>query len=176
MKAADRPEAAGHGDVNDLEAGGGEQALRVGHPLLFPNILAVNSKYGPMFQIRVPMNDHETRHYWYQVKPLDPDAPTDEVPIWDNPYQDAAGKLIVRFDDTATGLATLELQTTTFDGGTPKRSITSADPIFLFFMVSSMQTPSPTSCNRSLSALTISTSCPAARRRETSACLRANPA
>jgi hypothetical protein len=34
VKAADRPEAAVHGDINDLEAGGGEQALRVGHPLL----------------------------------------------------------------------------------------------------------------------------------------------
>jgi 5,5'-dehydrodivanillate O-demethylase len=68
---------------------------RVGHPLLFPNILAVNSKYGPMFQIRVPLNDHETRHYWYQVKPLpEGQEPPIEIPIWDNPFQAADGKLV----------------------------------------------------------------------------------
>ena len=69
---------------------------QIGHPVIFPNILAVNSKYGPMFQIRVPLNDHETRHYWYQVKPLQPgEQAPDEIPIWDNPYQDADGRLIV---------------------------------------------------------------------------------
>ena len=64
--------------------------------MIFPNILAVNSKYGPMFQVRVPINDHETRHCWYQVKPLQPgQSVPDEIPIWDNPYQDEHGKLIV---------------------------------------------------------------------------------
>ena len=35
---------------------------------------------------------------------------------------------------------------TTLDGGTPKRSITSASPIILFFIVSYIRTPGWTSC------------------------------
>ena len=50
---------------------------------------------------------------------------------------------------------------TTLDGGTPKRSITSASPIALFFIVSYMRMPGWTSCIRSLSEETMVTSAPA---------------
>ena len=50
---------------------------------------------------------------------------------------------------------------TTLDGGTPKRSITSASPSILFFIVSYMRTPGRTSCIRSLSEETMVTSAPA---------------
>ena len=49
----------------------------------------------------------------------------------------------------------------TFDGGTPKRSNTSASPIALFFMVSYMMMPGRTICIRSLSEETMVTSAPA---------------
>src|SRR5437867_3924378 len=35
----------------------------VGHPILFPNILAVGSATTPSFQIRIPVDDTHTRHY-----------------------------------------------------------------------------------------------------------------
>ncbi len=50
---------------------------------------------------------------------------------------------------------------TTFEGGTPKRSITSASPITLFFIVSYMITPGWMICIRSLSDDTMVTSAPA---------------
>ena len=52
---------------------------------------------------------------------------------------------------------------TTFSGGTPNFSITSGGPMRTFFMVSSIETRSPTSCIRSLSEETITTSPPASR-------------
>ena len=53
---------------------------------------------------------------------------------------------------------------TTFSGGTPKRSMTSAVPMRLFFMVSNISTlPSRTSCIKSLSDDTIVTLAPASR-------------
>jgi hypothetical protein len=52
----------------------------------------------------------------------------------------------------------------TFSGGTPNRSITSAPPMRLFFMVSSSSTvPSNTSCIRSLSDDTMVTRAPTSR-------------
>jgi hypothetical protein len=41
---------------------------RIGHPILFPNILQV----GWTFQIRVPMDDTHTWHLMYQVYPVPP--------------------------------------------------------------------------------------------------------
>ena len=41
----------------------------VGHPILFPNILAVGDASRPEFQIRVPMDDAHTLHYWYIATP-----------------------------------------------------------------------------------------------------------
>ena len=37
----------------------------VGHPLVFPNVLLSGSTRRPTFQIRVPIDDHNTLHVWY---------------------------------------------------------------------------------------------------------------
>ncbi len=50
---------------------------------------------------------------------------------------------------------------TTFSGGTPKRSRTSSGPMVRFFIVSSMTMPGLMSCIRSLSDDTMVTSPPA---------------
>jgi len=69
-----------------------------GHPILFPNILAVGDESCPEFQIRVPMDDTTTRYYWYNTHPLAPGAEvqkTSDIPIWENPYQHENGRLVV---------------------------------------------------------------------------------
>ncbi len=55
----------------------------VGHPVVFPNILAVGSGGGLWqqytFQLRVPVDDTSTRHYWYHA--YVPPAGSYEPPI-----------------------------------------------------------------------------------------------
>ncbi|MEX0923659.1 MAG: aromatic ring-hydroxylating dioxygenase subunit alpha [Rhodovibrionaceae bacterium] len=83
---------------------------QVGHPVVFPNILSVGSGGGKglwrsyAFQIRVPMDDTHTMHYWYNAY-LPPDG-TDvperlltEVPLYDVPYTDETGEYIVDMID-----------------------------------------------------------------------------
>jgi len=74
-----------------------DEDWRVGHPLLFPNTLSVGSKFNDFInytlQIRVPMDDTHTMHYWYHSYKVPekagiPDhllngAPVYDVPIWD---------------------------------------------------------------------------------------------
>jgi 5,5'-dehydrodivanillate O-demethylase len=54
---------------------------KVGHPVFFPNVLAVGSKRDGSrtysFQIRVPVDDTTTMHYWYNAYTLHPDV---EIP------------------------------------------------------------------------------------------------
>jgi 5,5'-dehydrodivanillate O-demethylase len=38
---------------------------RVGHPVVFPNLLKVGGRAFSSFQIRVPMDDTHTLHFWY---------------------------------------------------------------------------------------------------------------
>jgi 5,5'-dehydrodivanillate O-demethylase len=40
-----------------------------GHPIIFPNILAVGSASSPSFQVRVPMDDTHTMHYRVLTSP-----------------------------------------------------------------------------------------------------------
>src|SRR5262249_22049778 len=48
------------------------------------------------FQIRVPMDDANTLHYWYFTKLRQPGQPPQEqVPIYDCPYKYEDGRLIV---------------------------------------------------------------------------------
>jgi len=70
---------------------------RIGHPILFPNILAVGDEGGtPEFQIRVPVNDTETLHFWYVTEHRKPGAPPQaSIPIFDYPYQEEDGRIIV---------------------------------------------------------------------------------
>jgi 5,5'-dehydrodivanillate O-demethylase len=68
----------------------------VGHPILFPNILAVGETRSPGFQIRTPVDDTHTLHYWYNAVLRDPGAPEQsEIPVWENPYQHENGRLTV---------------------------------------------------------------------------------
>src|SRR5436190_628940 len=53
-----------------LGASEDDPSWRIGHPILFPNILRV----GWTFQFRVPMDDTHTYHVMYQVLPAPPGA------------------------------------------------------------------------------------------------------
>jgi 5,5'-dehydrodivanillate O-demethylase len=76
----------------------------VGHPIVFPNTLAVGSGGGKWksysFQIRVPVDDVTTDHYWYDafVPPAGADVPTSLLagcPSYDAPqlHDDGTYKL-----------------------------------------------------------------------------------
>jgi 5,5'-dehydrodivanillate O-demethylase len=68
----------------------------VGHPVIFPAILAVGDSTRPSFQIRVPRDDTSTLHFWYRAIPRQPDAPVQtSVPIYDYPHAHPNGKIVV---------------------------------------------------------------------------------
>jgi 5,5'-dehydrodivanillate O-demethylase len=87
---------AGHSEDSD--------DWRIGHPIVFPNMLAVGngdeaSRYFS-FQIRVPVDDAQTLHLWYNayLPPQGVDVPqrlTDTVHVYDVPFQDEHGEFIV---------------------------------------------------------------------------------
>jgi 5,5'-dehydrodivanillate O-demethylase oxygenase subunit len=77
---------------------------RIGHPVIFPNILAVGSADAALrrhaFQIRVPIDDTHTMHYWYDVyvPPVGTAVPQrllDAVFVYDVPFKDAQGEWLV---------------------------------------------------------------------------------
>jgi 5,5'-dehydrodivanillate O-demethylase len=61
-----------------------------GHPVVFPNYLKSGSTTTPVFQIRVPMDDHRTAYWWYRCYTKDSgidvraQAP-DDVPFFTTP-------------------------------------------------------------------------------------------
>jgi 5,5'-dehydrodivanillate O-demethylase len=70
----------------------------LGHPILFPNILAVGDDRLPEFQIRVPMDDEYTLHFWYWTRPRQPGAPPQsphDIKVAENPYRHENGRLVV---------------------------------------------------------------------------------
>jgi 5,5'-dehydrodivanillate O-demethylase len=71
---------------------------QIGHPILFPNILAVGDHRVPEFQIRVPMDDTHTLHFWYWTRPraegAGPQSPHD-IRVAENPYKHDNGRLVV---------------------------------------------------------------------------------
>jgi 5,5'-dehydrodivanillate O-demethylase len=87
---------AGHSEDSD--------DWRVGHPMVFPNMLAVGngdetSRYYS-FQIRVPVDDEHTMHLWYNayLPPRDAIVPahlTGRVHVYDVPFKDENGEFIV---------------------------------------------------------------------------------
>jgi 5,5'-dehydrodivanillate O-demethylase oxygenase subunit len=87
---------AGHSEDSD--------DWRIGHPIVFPNILAVGngdeaSRYFS-FQMRVPVDDTHTLHLWYNayVPPKGADVPAhllETVHVYDVPYLDEHGEFIV---------------------------------------------------------------------------------
>jgi 5,5'-dehydrodivanillate O-demethylase len=76
----------------------------VGHPVLFPNILAVSSGESAwtyyMFQIRVPIDDETTEHYWYvgYSFPEGTEVPAhllERVPAFDAPQRGEDGEYLL---------------------------------------------------------------------------------
>ena len=79
---------------------------RIGHPIVFPNMLAVGngdekSRYFS-FQIRVPVDDENTLHLWYNayVPPPGAKVPShlhllDRVHVYEVPFKDESGEFIV---------------------------------------------------------------------------------
>jgi 5,5'-dehydrodivanillate O-demethylase len=74
---------------------------RIGHPVLFPNILAVGSGGGKLwkmqtYQMRVPIDDENTMHYWYTSYdvPAGHDVPSklrERIPYFQVRYLDDNG-------------------------------------------------------------------------------------
>jgi 5,5'-dehydrodivanillate O-demethylase len=83
------------GETEDAEG------WRVGHPILWPNILALGGTNGPRFEIRVPTDDTHTRVYHYFTRPVPPGTPPQaEIPFFEVPYKQANGVLVL---DTVLG-------------------------------------------------------------------------
>lgn len=81
---------------------------KVGHPLVFPNMLAVGNGDAHsrtfMFQIRVPVDDEHTMHYWYYayLPPAGIPVPShllERAHVHEVPYRDENGDFIVDFVD-----------------------------------------------------------------------------
>ena len=79
---------------------------RDGHPIVFPNLLTVGNAGGAwrnyQFQIRVPIDDATTEHYWYNayVPPAGVDVPQqllDNVTIYDAPIRDERGEYMLGY-------------------------------------------------------------------------------
>src|SRR6266567_5201701 len=76
---------------------------RVGHPILFPNILSVGEGGRAQFQIRTPIDDTHTYHVWYRTKPRGEKTPLQDpatIPVLDYAYKHEDGRLVV---DTVSG-------------------------------------------------------------------------
>jgi 5,5'-dehydrodivanillate O-demethylase len=76
----------------------------VGHPVIFPYTLAVGQSGGAWkvhaFQIRVPMDDTNTLHLWYNayIPPEDAEVPRrllEDVPLYEVPYRDERGEFLL---------------------------------------------------------------------------------
>ncbi len=70
---------------------------RTGHPVLFPNTLYIGDQIKEGLQIRVPVDDIHTRHYWYSIFKPAPGAAApkqDVTPHRHVPIYDEDGKFI----------------------------------------------------------------------------------
>jgi len=69
---------------------------RVGHPVVFPNILRVGNGHGVhAFQIRVPVDDTHIWHVWYTAyRPGVPVPPQEAIPFYEVPLYDEEGRII----------------------------------------------------------------------------------
>jgi 5,5'-dehydrodivanillate O-demethylase len=76
---------------------------KIGHPLVFPVSLRVGADPQHRFQIRVPVDDTHTQHWWYSCWrwPGGPAFPAQqEIPVYDVPWRDERGDFLV---DTVDG-------------------------------------------------------------------------
>ncbi len=84
---------------------GGSEAdddWRIGHPLIFPCMLRVGARGQHRFQIRVPVDDTTTMHYWYSCyrpRPGVTVSPQPVIPVYEVPWRDGKGNFIVDFVD-----------------------------------------------------------------------------
>ncbi len=69
---------------------------RIGHPQLFPGTAVVPYHADwVQYQVRVPVDDTNTLHYWVNCRKREPGQPPQAVaPIWDNPWQTPDGKFM----------------------------------------------------------------------------------
>ncbi len=75
---------------------------KVGHPLIFPLMVRVGANRQHRFQIRVPVDDTSTLHFWYScyLPPPGGTAPRqDTIPVYDVPFRDAHGAPLLDFID-----------------------------------------------------------------------------
>ena len=76
-----------HGIIKRRVVDGGSEndpEWRIGHPILFPNILRVGSN----FQYRVPVDDTHTLHIWFTAYPQPPGETVekqDKIPFYHVP-------------------------------------------------------------------------------------------
>jgi 5,5'-dehydrodivanillate O-demethylase len=85
-----------------LEGGSREdEDWRIGHPLLFPNMVRVGSHRQHRLQIRVPVDDTHTLHWWYccWVAPSGTVVSQDAVPVYEVPFRDERGDFLLDFVD-----------------------------------------------------------------------------
>jgi 5,5'-dehydrodivanillate O-demethylase len=86
-----------------LEGGSeADEDWAVGHPLIFPHMLQVGLAFQNTFQIRVPVDDTTTEHYWYSVEAPDEGVelpPQKTVPVYQVPYREENGAFIVDYVD-----------------------------------------------------------------------------
>jgi len=86
-----------------LEGGSEEDDdWKIGHPLIFPVMLRVGSHRQSRFQIRVPVDDTHTLHFWYSCyRPAEGvTVPAQEtIPAYEVPWQDGNGGFLVDFVD-----------------------------------------------------------------------------
>jgi 5,5'-dehydrodivanillate O-demethylase len=87
---------------------------KVGHPVFFPNTLAVGSKRDGSrtysFQIRVPVDDTHTLHYWYNAYTVHPDVEIPQhlladVAQYEVPFLDHRGDFLVELLDAQDVMA-----------------------------------------------------------------------
>jgi 5,5'-dehydrodivanillate O-demethylase oxygenase subunit len=74
---------------------------RIGHPLVFPNMVRVGSDRQHRLQIRVPIDDTHTLHFWYScwLPPSGAMVSQDEVPVYEVPFRDERGEFLLDFVD-----------------------------------------------------------------------------
>jgi 5,5'-dehydrodivanillate O-demethylase oxygenase subunit len=74
---------------------------RIGHPILFPNILTVGTDAQAQFQFRVPIDHTHTMHWWYLTRRRAPGEPPQQaIPLDEFLFRHPNGRFMV---ETAMG-------------------------------------------------------------------------
>jgi 5,5'-dehydrodivanillate O-demethylase len=75
---------------------------KIGHPLVFPAMLRVGGGGLYQFQIRVPVDDTHTSHFWYDVYKPEGNFPVpgqEDIPLFEVPIYTETGDYLVDFVD-----------------------------------------------------------------------------